>query len=255
MYQPGDDPGQRKFASLCILSYKRPESLIRCLNSLHETIDYPCEIIVNCDAQDTAYGFVLEYWKETKISKVVLNNGQNRGVGRSFQNCLAIAEGEYIFKIDADITFHPHWLSQAIKVLQHNNDIGSIGLFDYHKWDPLDPRFKPEENVLEHTTLTDSHNQTIQYQIVKDFVSSIYGFRNKDLYAYSADGMIYEKVTTIPDDGLHQKFGTMALLDKTDNTAFGVGKSTYVSGTNEEPFKTPTFDKPLMFKVELPSVF
>jgi len=232
-----------KFASLCILAYKRPALLQICINSLLKTIDYPCEIIVNLDGGDSENIVNIQSMLRNKIiSKIILSNGENRGVGRSFENCLGVAEGDYVFKIDADLKFQPGWLSGAIKILDSDTEIGAVGLFDYNKWDPLDSRFRPEENIIEKKN---------DHFIVKDFVSSIYGFRWGWRYKDPIRSMV------IPDDGLHQilgkKFGKLALYHMVENTAFGVGKSTYVSGTNEDPHKTVTYDKPFIFKIDAPS--
>lgn len=223
----------KNFASLCILAYKRPDQLITCLDSIHKTIDYPCEVIVNLDAEEhrETAGILSRYFVENKISKLILNNGKNRGVGRSFQNCLGVCEGDYIFKIDTDLIFKPKWVSSTIKILA-DESIGAVGLFDYNKWDSNDERFKPENNIIE---------KRKDYLIVKDFVSSIYAFREDDKYIFEGK-----------DDGFHTQlqisYGKLALLDKVDNTAFGVGKSTYVSGTMDHPIKTLTFDEPLIFQ-------
>ena len=228
-----------KFASLCILAYKRPERLKECLSSLLTTLDYPAEIIVNLDGldgnEDLNVNYLTHELKNFKISKLILNQGKNRGVGRAFQNCLGVAEGDYIVKIDTDLTFSPQWLSTMIDIFDKNIDIGSVSCFDYNKWDPNDSRFKPEENILQERDCC---------YIVKDFVSSIYAFRKQDLKTNILNAVI-------PDDGLHQSFGKMALT-KTNmvlNTAFGVGKSTYISGTMDHPIKTTTFNEPFIFKV------
>lgn len=228
-----------KFASLCVLAYKRPQLLHECLESIFSTIDYPCEIIVNLDANDSPtqpemVSYLTALLTQQKISKLILNNGKNRGVGRSFQNCLGVAEGDYIFKIDTDLTFQPRWLSTAIKILDQDSTVGAVGLFDYNKWDPNDPRFKPEENIIKPMRSWD-----FEYDIVKDFVSSIYGFRRID---FNQNDWL-----EVPDDGLHQSFGTMAMKHMVTNTAFGVNKSTYVSGTEDHPVKTATFQEPLLF--------
>lgn len=228
---------ENKFVSLCLLSYKRPQQLIDCLDSLHKTIDFPCEIIVNDDT-GVNIDILRHYFADKKISKLILGNGNNRGVGRAFQNCLGIAEGEYIVKVDTDLTFEPGWLSKVIRCLETHVDIGAVGLFDYNKWDPNDERFMPKNNILE--TRQDC-------LIVKDFVSSIYAFRKEDLYPWH--GLI------VPDDGLHTDLGNLhsygrtklALIHSVINTAFGVGRSTYVSGTMENPVKTETYNEPLLF--------
>lgn len=234
-----------KFASLILLAYKRPQMLTECLDTLHKTLDYPAEIIVNVDGEDNpdqhAASIAYGYFREKKISKLISVGGNNRGVGRSFQNALGVAEGDFIFKIDTDIIFKPNWLSKAVKCLEDNPDVGSVGLFDYHRQDPNDERFKPENNVLE--TRPDC-------LIVKDFVSSIWGLRRQDLNGYMIGA--YGSAEGVPDDGMHQSVGEYgckrALIDVVDNKAWGVGKSVYLSGTAENPSKTQTFNEPLVFK-------
>src|SRR5947207_550687 len=104
---------KNKFASLCVLAWNRPGMLSVCLKSLHDTLDYPAEIIVNFDA-DVFYNQDITISPKL-YSKKIVSNGKNRGVGRSFQNCLGVAEGDYILKIDDDLIFKPHWLSTTIK--------------------------------------------------------------------------------------------------------------------------------------------
>lgn len=219
-----------KYASLAILAYKRPTQFKACIDSLHETLDYPAEIIVNVDATvepDTAV-MAAGFLANGKISKLIINRGENRGVGRSFQNCYGMAEGDYIFKIDTDLTFKPHWLSTAVGILEGNTDVGTVSLFDYKHYNPTEKRF----NHLEER----SH-----CFIVDDFVSSIYGFRSHPLP---------ELPKNIPDDGMHQILGKMAITkeDFCDNSGFGIGKSTYVvADKNGNPVKAETHDKPLIF--------
>ena len=222
-----------KFASLCLLAYKRPQQLKDCIQSLKQNTDYPYQLIVNIDGGDSwSIGYLTELLTQGKISNLIIAGGNNRGVGRAFQNCLAVAEGDFIFKLDTDLTFKPNWLSKAVKILETNTDIGCLGLFDYHKWDPNDERFKFENNIIE---------QRENCFIVKDFVSCAYVFRSKDK----------QIIEPIEDDGNHTKFnklGTkLGLIDVTDNVMFGVYKSTYVSGTEEKPYKTPVHNEPLVF--------
>lgn len=225
-----------KFASLCLLSYKRPEQLKNCIESLTQNTDYPYQLIVNCDTYEQVnIDYLSVLLAQGRISNLIVNSGNNRGVGRSFQSCLGVAEGDYIFKIDTDLTFEPAWLSKAIKVLENNADVGAVSVFDYNYYDPNDARFVPSNNHVE---------QRADCIIVNDFVSSIYGFREADLE--SIIGLMDE----VPDDGMHQEFGKMAITKENlvKNSGFGVYKSTYVSGTPEAPFKTPTYSEPLIFK-------
>lgn len=218
---------QYMFASLCILAYKRPEWLRECLDSILHTIDYPCEIIVNCDGGDReCYSVAREYFENNKISKLVLSNGKNRGVGTAFQNCLGVCEGDYIFKIDTDLIFREGWLSSAVSILENHLGVGAVSLFNYRNYDPNDTRF--EITKKEHDVL-----------FVTDFVSSVYGFRKESL----------PLIVPVQDDGNHTKMGLLGItsVDLVHNRGFGVGKSVYLSGTMEKPYKTPTFQSPLLF--------
>lgn len=224
-----DEKNYMSFASLCVLAYKRPEWLRECLDSIHATIDYPCEIIVNCDGGDMeARTVALEYLQNNKISKLTLSNGKNRGVGRSLHNCFSIAEGEYIFKIDTDLIFKKNWLSTSVNAIKQGY---IVSLFNYRNYDPNDTRFQ----ILEEKT---------NVYTVNDFVSSIYGFNADALKVFPFGG---------DDDGYHQRlshYGTLAITkqDYVHNRGFGVVNSTYVSGTMDHPYKTPTFTDPLLFQ-------
>lgn len=227
-----------KYASLCILAYKRPQLLHECLESLFKTLDYPAQVIINLDSavENHLNLEIISYlegrFKNGEISNLIFNQGKNRGVGRSFKNCLGLAEGDYIFKVDTDIIFRPHWLSKAVSILESNPEIGSLGLFDYHRQDPTDSRFKPDFNIIGYTK---------DCARVKDYVSSIYGFRRQDLNL--------KLLEEVPDDGLHQSFhGSLGLIDLVNVKAWGVGNSTYVSGTMDHPKKTETFNEPLILQ-------
>jgi glycosyltransferase involved in cell wall biosynthesis len=221
-----------KFSTLCLLAYKRPEMLRRCVKSLKANTTQPYELIINIDGGDVDnidYGnFLL---KNGDISKLIISGGKNRGVGRSFANCVGMAEGDYIFKIDTDLSFKPLWLETATHILDHYPTVGAVSLFNYQHYDPNDHRFQVEE-------------QTVDCQIVNDFVSSIYGFRK-------------EAVTKCKgfteDDGYHQdlkkEYGQLAITldDLVTNDGFGVTRSTYVSGTEDHPYKTFTFQRPNIY--------
>jgi len=217
-----------KYASLNILAYKRSDLLVRCIESIKKTTKYPHEIIVNLDADDNVHNqlYLFRLIQEKQISKVIYNTGRNRGVGRSFANGVGVSEGDYIFKIDTDLIFKEGWLTTAVNILETNDDVGSVSLFDYRNYDPNDTRF----SILEKRS---------SCNIVNDFVSSIYGFSREFLELKGWD----------QDDGFHTKLEKLAIT-KTDfvsNKGFGVTKSTYVSGTEDHPFKTKTHDKPLIF--------
>lgn len=217
--------------SLCVLAYKRPELLRRCLESIWATVDEPCQIIVNLDGGDTDNSiYLFDLYKQGRISNLVLNAGKNRGVGRSMANCVGLCEGDFIFKIDTDLEFRQGWLSTACNALRRHSDVGAVSLFNYNHYDPADTRFVVEE-------------EREDVLIVNDLVSSVYGFRTADLVLGGWNH----------DDGFHQTLkgyrGKLAIT-KTDlckNDGFGV-KSVYVTiRPDGTAFKTKTNDSPLIF--------
>jgi glycosyltransferase involved in cell wall biosynthesis len=216
-----------KIASLCVLSYKRPERLRACIDSLIQNTSYPYELIVNADGNDDQANieYLLSLYRSKRISKLILNSGENRGVGKSFANCIGVADGDYIVKIDTDLTFQPHWLEKGVEILDEGL-INAVSFFNYRHYDPNDVRF----NII---------SATDKYCIVDDFVSSIYMFKREHLKLGGFNA----------DDGFHSKLRPLAITpeDYVSNHGFGVTKSVYVSGTEDHPFKTKTFDKPLIF--------
>lgn len=220
-----------KFASLCVLSYKRPERLKECLTSLINNTNYPYELIVNLDGSDDPenLNFVHNLYLQAKVSKYIVSNGGNRGVGKSFANCVGVSDGDYICKIDADLTFHdPKWLEEGVKIIDRGL-VGAVSFFNYRHYDPNDTRFE---------IISASEN----YCVVNDFVSSIYLFNRKDLIQGGYN----------QDDGFHLRLRPLAITfeDRVNNHGFGVTKSVYVSGTEDHPVKTKTFDIPLIFNNE-----
>jgi len=218
-------------ASLCILAYKRSQWLRECVKSIHATADLPFELIINNDDDIESEIETIKLFNEGYVSKIICNRGGNRGVGRSFTNCLAISEGQYVFKIDSDLTFRPKWLSTCINILK-NPSVSAVSPFNYNNYDPDDKRFRI------------NHKVDI-FDIVNDFVSSIYGFR-KSLW----------RGEDIPDDGYHQylqkTYGSLVITkeDLIYNRGFGEGKTVYVTRTDEGLVKTPTHSHPLLFNTK-----
>lgn len=214
-----------KFASLCILNYQRSEFFKQSFESLAISLDYPAEILVHDDGSDDI-SYLLEMFKERKFSWLVLNGGGNMGVGASLSHLASISHGDYIVKMDTDLTYESGWLSKSVAVMENNPDISSLSMFNYNHYDSMDNRFSIER-------------ERSDCYIVKDLVSSIYMFRKEDL----------PRVMPLQDDGNHQRLGVMAIT-KTDlvhNFGFGLDKSIYVESTPTGPQKRKTSEFPKLF--------
>jgi glycosyltransferase involved in cell wall biosynthesis len=219
------------YASLCLLAYQRPEYLVHTLNSLLNTNPgYKYELIVNDDGSgEQVKDFLYQLLKQGKITNLVLNGGKNRGIGKSLKNCLGITSGDYIFKLDADLTYREGWLKKSVEILKNNKDIGAVSLFNYRHYAPTDERF----NILE---------ERPDCYIVDDLVSSIYGFRRELYKKYGR-----EQTLASWTDGWHlnlKKKGYKLAITKEDyveNYGFGLGKSVFVNpdGTIHEFHSEP----------------
>lgn len=136
-----------KFASVCVLSYERPDFLRSSLDSMRALAHYPLEIIVHDDgSRDPRVGELLrEQLGLGHVSTVIANPpGHNQGQGVALNRMFAVAAGDPIVKADQDLMYHPGWLKRCIEILDGNQKrlsykgsnpgeprIGALGLFRY----------------------------------------------------------------------------------------------------------------------------
>lgn len=152
------------FASLCLLSYNRPEFLREAVATLHAYSKHPFELIVHDDGSDSATRAVVEEFVDAGlVSTAILNPaGHNQGQGIALNRMFNMAKGDPIIKLDHDLIFHEGWLDHVVGLLKHNAQmprvlgnhrgltesgryrddrtpeplIGLLGLFHYHH-DPV----------------------------------------------------------------------------------------------------------------------
>ncbi len=131
------------FASLVVLSYKRPDFLRRSLTSLGDKYagKTPYEIIVVDDGSPENWEYLHQLMRLRLISSVVTNAGCNLGVGASMNRGFSVARGKWIVKLDADLEYRTGWLDAGILILEWFKDVGCVGFFDYNNTTPtLQPR-------------------------------------------------------------------------------------------------------------------
>lgn len=215
-------------ASVCILSYDRPEFLREVIPSARDNAGYRHELIVNDDGSKNGdcYNLLNQLLGVGVISQVLYQPpGHNQGVGESIRKCFGVASGDVLVKVDQDLIFKPDWLKKAIDILFDVVEvdgvptrIGALGLFTYR--DLADERFR---------TITEYG----RWRSVTDFVGS----------AFLIARDIYEKVGPIPthstafaeDVELKQRLRDAGYLialpteDLCTNRGFGVGPSTVVT--------------------------
>lgn len=230
------------FISLCVLSYNRPESLKRSLDSLFRNTAGPYELIINDDGSiDPVRDYILSLYRERRVSCIILNNGPNQGVGKSIRNMFEIATGEYLVKLDQDLEYTMNWDRQVVRIMKAFPRIGALGLFHYHH-DPVD---------CDKMFIADIDNAGIRVEVVKDFVGSAIVtprelYQNIGLGVYSeafAEDVIYKQKL--------QAAGFDLAIPKQDlatNFGFGPGPSTVVYREGEEIKVTAITKNPLLLR-------
>ncbi len=121
------------FASLCVLSYERPEFLHRSLDSLRENTHTPYELIIHDDGSvDDTVGWVLDYHRGIGATTIQNRRGHNEGQGTSLNRMFSIAKGDPIIKLDADLKYYKGWLNEVNRLMNENPKIGLLGLMHYY---------------------------------------------------------------------------------------------------------------------------
>lgn len=198
------------------------------LDSLTQSTTMPYELIVNDDGstqevKDMLFGLL----QQGKLSKLSLQNGENRGIKHASLRACDQAEGDYIYKLDTDLIYKPNWLETTNSILDKNDDVGAVGLFNYRNYAPDDERF----DILE---------ERDDCFIVNDFVSSGIGMRRETYLEYrpsfQADGWQLEIA-------INCKIA-IPKQDVATNIGFGIGPSTYVIEKDGVIQTTPFHDKP-----------
>lgn len=237
-----------KFASLCILSYKRLDFLKQTIQSIKTSTDCPYELLVADDGSDENWLYIEDLMWSREISTVTFNTGSNMGVGESIHRLFSCARGEYLVKLDADLTFCPDWLTVGVDLLDKYPDIGALGWFAYPY--PSEHRItrNREEPRLDNTLIEVRED----CEIVHDFVSSAMIIRRKEWEKY---GIERGSEAFAEDIGLKEKMkadGLLMAITKEDyitNIGFGLDKSVVVTPDKVgQPQVTKICKFPLLFR-------
>lgn len=169
------------YASLVLLTYKRPDFTDRTLTSLKAAKNHtPYELIVVDDgSRDGNWPMLLSALREREISSLVVNAGENMGVGTGINRGFQIATGKYLVKLDADLLYEDGWLDAGVALLEADPGIATVGFFDYHNYVANDPRFNKVGPVVR-------EGQTIGHY-VDDYVGSAFMLRRWDFLTFGID--------------------------------------------------------------------
>jgi glycosyltransferase involved in cell wall biosynthesis len=209
------------FASICVLSYERPDLLRACLESVRDA-GAPFELIIHDDgSEDVDAKFLLtETIAKGGCSQLIrISPGHNEGVGEAVRKCFAVAQGDLLVKIDQDLVFTPGWLATTRTILEDPH-VGAVGMFAYHH-DPVDD-----------AKMRIADGQRDGHYYVKDFVGSCFAVP-RHIYEAPGIGPIEAHSPAFSEDvGLKDRIRKagygLALPDENlaVNVGFGVGPST-----------------------------
>lgn len=232
-----------KFASLCLLSYDRPQFLYDCIKTIHETAGHPFELILHDDgSQVENIGGLFEHLLGEGIVSTVIRNapGHNEGVGVAMKRMFDLASGDPIIKLDQDLVFTKQgWLAETVETLRRNKrewettfsdpdpgfrPIGALGAFKYS----AEPVNHEEMFIADHG----------YYHEVQDFVGS---FIAVPRWVYETQGPFEQRSAAFAEDVAFKKKCQehnlcMALPpeDFCHNVGFGPGPSTVVYAEDGE---------------------
>jgi len=108
--------------SVVIPSYNGVGYLADCLNSLNDQLRKPDEIILVDDGStDDTPSFIQGSYPEVQLVRLETNRGFAAAVNEGIRCC----KGTYIALLNNDACAEPQWLSELIRILEQNPDVGS----------------------------------------------------------------------------------------------------------------------------------
>ena len=237
------------FASLAVLSFKRPELLQQSIRSLKANTFYPHELIIHDDGSDECWFFLQNMMWARELSTWITNTGMNMGVGEALHRCWSCAKGKYLVKLDADLTYEKGWLEEGVRLMEAYEDIGALGFFAYTTPHPSFPITRNRENLKKDNTLIEIRNDEVE--IVKDFVSSAMLIRREHFGQYGMERGSKAFAGDIMMKRAMQKDGLLMAITPKDwiqNIGFGLEKSVVVTpGEKGQPVVTKIAQEPLLF--------
>lgn len=224
---------ERKFeadyASLCFLSYKRPQFVVEAILSAVQNAGYPVEVLVHDDGSGPdVIAPLLSLLDQGYVSHLTLNRqGHNEGVGEAIRRMFDMAQGDPVIKLDQDMLFEPDWLRDTINIMTADPAVGMFGFFKYNL-DPVDWR-KMQIHVAPDAVgfrMVPAYHYTRQFcgsgfAIPRSVLRDL-GPLDAHLDAFNEDSNFMAKVRAggmelaLPDD------------DFAKNRGFGIGPSTVV---------------------------
>lgn len=234
-------------ATLCILSYERPQFLRVAIETAIAGCDEPVEVIVHDDgsADPELLKYLYTIHQQGTVSSVLLNApGVNRGQGVALNRMFRMATGDPILKLDQDLVFKPGWLAKVKEILRDDR-VGLCALFKYWN-DPVDWR----QTIIPDSQLASGRVEEPDGGLAHKPPMPLYALPRGYTFhthiigsGFAVPRRVWEKLGPFPErwesfgeDWEFQKrvhssaelFNALPDEDLVDNVGFGVGPSTVV---------------------------
>lgn len=237
------------FASLAVLSFRRPQMLLRSLQSLKHNTFYPHELIIHEDGSDENWFTIFNMVWARELSTAIINTGMNMGVGEALHRCWSCAKGKYLVKLDADLEYTKGWLEEGVRLMENYKDVGALGFFAYTAPNPDFRITRNREDPRKDNALIEIRGDEVE--IVHDFVSSAMLIRRESFEKYGIErgskafaGDVMLK-RAMQEDGLQL---ALTPVDWVKNIGFGLEKSVVVTPDEQgRPQVTKIAQEPLLF--------
>ena len=110
--------------SICVVTYRDRENLLRCLESIERHADVAHEVIVVDDASpDGSAAAVCERHPDVRL----IERSENGGLVAGRNDALRCAHGTYVLMLDSDTELRPGALSAMTRVLAEDPTVGLVG--------------------------------------------------------------------------------------------------------------------------------
>lgn len=256
------------YASLCFLSYERPEFLRTAIDTALAGIDEPVEVIVHDDGSTNPelLKYLYTIHQRGEVSSVILNApGVNQGQGIALNRMFNQASGDILIKLDQDLIFKPGWLRRVREILADGR-VGLLGFFKY--W--TEPVFWQQTMITDLMLREGNHRKNEQlavdslpvfapvappvgYSFHTHICGSAFAVRRS---IWDLCGPFPERWESFGEDWEFQKrvhaipylFNALPDEDLVDNQGFGVGPSTVVVANPEtgQPEPSKIFKQPVL---------
>lgn len=117
--------------SIIVPVYNSAKHLEECIESLVNQTLKDIEIIIVDDASTDASWDIIEYWAEKDDRIDVILHVKNQGTGKSINDGIMVARGEYIAEVDADDFIDPDMYEYLYSLTGDGVDVVKSGYFTY----------------------------------------------------------------------------------------------------------------------------